>query len=82
MEQSPTLVGMRSTAIDRDELHDDCSLDTHGAARLLGLSYIGLADMRRRGGGPPFYRVGRRAVRYRLGDLREWVAARTVGAAP
>jgi hypothetical protein len=76
----------RTTTDRADPAHDafdnDRSLDTHAAARLLGLSPLGLADLRRKGGGPPFYRVGRRAVRYRLGDLRAWIAARTVGARP
>lgn len=58
---------------------DDRSIDTHEAARLLGLSTFGLAEIRRKGGGPPFYRVGKRVVRYRLGDMRAWIAARTVG---
>jgi len=66
--------------IDLAATDEDRSVDTRGAAGLLGLTPLGLADMRRRGGGPPFYRVGKRAVRYRLGDLRAWVAARTIGA--
>ena len=60
---------------------DDDSIDTHEAARMLGLSSWGLAEMRRRGGGPPFYRVGKRVVRYRLGDMRAWIRSRTVGGA-
>jgi hypothetical protein len=72
----------RAASIVADELDDDRSIDTGATARLLGLKPLGLADMRRKGGGPPFYRVGRRAVRYRLGDVRAWVSARTIGAKP
>jgi hypothetical protein len=72
----------RASARDDDALaatDEDRSIATREAAPLVGLTPLGLADLRRRGGGPPFYRVGKRAVRYRLGDLRAWVAARTVG---
>ena len=31
-----------------------------------------------RGDGPPMIRVGSRMVRYRVGDLREWLDARRV----
>ena len=66
--------------------HDDApdlgrSIDTHEAARMLGLTTWGLAQIRRKGGGPPFFRIGKRCVRYRLGDVHAWIAARTVGAA-
>ena len=75
-------MGQHASACDHDDramTDADRSLREREAAPLLGLTPLGLADMRRRGGGPPFFRVGKRAVRYRLGDLRAWVAARTVG---
>ncbi len=31
-----------------------------------------------RGDGPPMVKIGARMVRYRVGDLRDWLAARTV----
>lgn len=31
-----------------------------------------------KGNGPPFVKLGR-AVRYRVGDVREWIEARKVG---
>lgn len=31
-----------------------------------------------RGDGPPMIKLGRRAVRYRVGDLRAWIEARRV----
>jgi hypothetical protein len=32
----------------------------------------------RQSGGPMFVRVGKSAIRYRLGDLETWIAARVV----
>jgi DNA-binding transcriptional MerR regulator len=44
-------------------------LDTPDAAELLGISPRTLEDWRWRGIGPPFYKLGRRIVRYRAEDL-------------
>ena len=46
------------------------------AAALLGLSPSTLAKMRIRGEGPPFLKVGRRALVYDPADLEEWLATR------
>lgn len=35
-----------------------------------------LEAYRLRGGGPPFIVIGKRGVRYRRGDVQEWIAAR------
>jgi hypothetical protein len=51
-------------------------LRTPAAARLLGYSPRSLEDLRRRGGGPRFYRNARGVVIYREEDLREWAEAR------
>ena len=45
-------------------------LDTNDAAEVLGISPRTLEDYRWRGSGPPFYKLGRRLVRYRLDDLK------------
>ncbi len=45
------------------------------AARRLGLKESTLRNMRWRGDGPPFVRVGR-LCRYRLVDLDRWLASR------
>lgn len=52
-------------------------LDTKAAATHLGLHPNTLEKMRVYGGSPPYCRLGR-AVRYRLEDLNDWVAARVV----
>lgn len=53
------------------------ALNTDQAALYLGLARPTLEGMRCRGGGPPFVRYGRKAVRYRLSDLDAWMAERT-----
>lgn len=58
---------------------DDRLVTREEAAKVLGLrpNTLGVWACRKRGG-PPFVRVGLRAVRYRMRDLREYLAARTV----
>lgn len=60
-------------------------LNTAEAAKLLGLkNTASLIQMRFRGEGPPWIRVGVRLVRYKLEDLIAWTESRRVvpGAAP
>jgi len=52
------------------------ALDTGQCALLTGLSPATLETMRSRGGGPPFVRYGRKAVRYRPADVDAWMAER------
>ena len=47
-------------------------LTTPEAASLISVSPRTLEGYRLRGGGPPFYRVGPRCVRYDVGDLLTW----------
>lgn len=42
-------------------------------AEYLGTSVGGLAQMRYRGSGPKFVKLGRKAVRYRDSDIKEWL---------
>lgn len=42
------------------------------AARLLSLSKRTLRNWRVRGGGPPFIRISKRCIRYRVSDLESW----------
>lgn len=51
-------------------------LYTAEAAYVLGLSPRTLESMRLRGGGPPYIAVTSKAVRYRRGDLEDWIASR------
>jgi hypothetical protein len=46
------------------------------AAALLALSPRTLESLRVRGGGPPFVRIGTRAVRYRRGATLDWAMSR------
>lgn len=53
------------------------AVDTKGAAERIGLASKTLENMRTRGDGPQFMKLGR-AVRYRIADLDAWMAARLV----
>jgi len=53
----------------------DRYVDVKGAAAFLSLSTHYLNRLRVEGGGPPYSTFGR-AVRYRIGDLQEWAAAK------
>lgn len=48
-------------------------LSTREAGAWLGVSPRTLEDWRLRGGGPPFHKLGRRLVRYCVGDLTEFL---------
>ena len=62
------------TPFDRER-----ALDTRQVGELLGCAPITLAQMRARGDGPRFFRVNRRTIRYRLGDVLDYRDSRTVG---
>ncbi len=46
-------------------------------APLLGIAPITLRKMRLRGDGPPFVKIGNRAVRYSESDVADYIAALT-----
>ncbi len=54
------------------------ALNTTQASAYTGLAEKTLEGLRCRGGGPRHVRYGRKAVRYLICDLDEWIAARTV----
>lgn len=66
---------------EADALDRERALDTHQVSELLGLATVTLAQMRARGEGPPFFRVNKRHVRYRLGDVLAYRDARMCGKA-
>lgn len=55
------------------------SLDIPGAAAMLDVAPNTLETWRRLGKGPPFFRIGKRIVRYRLKDLIAYRDARMCG---
>ena len=55
-----------------DEYVDDKAL-----AKMIGMSLETVQQWRTRGEGPPFVKVGPRCVRYRTGDVRDWMSANT-----
>ena len=54
---------------------DPC-MRTPEAAKYVALAESTLTKMRLTGDGPPFVKVGLRAVAYRKADLDAWIAAR------
>jgi hypothetical protein len=54
----------------------DSLVDEHHAAMVLGYSERALQNWRIRGGGPKFVKVSSRSVRYRPGDLFDWIEER------
>lgn len=59
------------------QLNDDRLLTRKEVHEHFGLTQRYLEYAVQRGGGPPLIRFGR-SVRYRVGDLREWIDAKTV----
>ena len=63
------------------DFHDDDLVDTPTAAELLRRAAHSLENLRSSGGGPLFRQaIKGGAVRYRVGDLKEWSARNTRGA--
>lgn len=56
---------------------DDRLLDTHQSAEIIGCTSAWLEQLRSKGGGPEFIKLGR-IVRYRSSALEQWFASRTV----
>jgi predicted DNA-binding transcriptional regulator AlpA len=54
----------------------DACMRTPEAANYVALAESTLTKMRLTGDGPPFVKVGPRAVAYRKADLDEWLSAR------
>jgi predicted DNA-binding transcriptional regulator AlpA len=48
------------------------------AAELLGVTAHCLRHYRGSGDGPPFVKLSPKCVRYRVGDLLDWIQSRTV----
>jgi predicted DNA-binding transcriptional regulator AlpA len=70
-----------SSALHRERLTSETSgqtpcMRTPEAARYVALSESTLTKMRLRGDGPPYIKVGPRAVAYRKADLDAWLEAR------
>jgi predicted DNA-binding transcriptional regulator AlpA len=57
----------------------EACMRTREAARYVALAESTLTKMRLTGDGPPFIKVGPRAVAYRKADLDAWIAARLYG---
>ena len=60
-------------------LPEDALTDTWEAAAIVRLKYTTLTWLRCHGGGPAFVRVGPKLIRYRMGDLREYMQSKERG---
>ena len=56
--------------------HPEAMLTTTQAAGVLGLSPRTLEQLRVKGGGPNYFALGKRAIRYRRHALESWLGAR------
>ena len=56
--------------------NDDHLLTQKELARILHIRERTTETWRLRGEGPPFVRISRRCVRYRVADVRRWVSER------
>lgn len=68
-----------SVTVDVDALDLERALNSEQVAEILGVTAQTIYSMRKRGEGPRFFRLSRKVVRYRLGDVLDWRASRTVG---
>jgi hypothetical protein len=59
------------------ETDDNAKLDAVAAANFTGLAVATLAKLRCFGGGPKYFKLGRKIL-YRRGDLADWLNARRV----
>lgn len=83
MAQNPTVHANAAVlASELDALQRERGLDPYQVAEILGVARVTLQQWRARGEGPSYYKLGRRAVRYRLADVLAFRAARTVGRQP
>lgn len=62
---------------NKDTFDQERLVDTPRAATMLSKHPAVLADWRHQGRGPKYVRIGR-SVRYRIGDIHEWIADHTV----
>ena len=71
----PAVKGRTDLRFDFSQLDDAVMLDADEFAALLRISRWTPAMWRQRKQGPKFVRIGNRIVRYKVGDIRAWLAA-------
>jgi predicted DNA-binding transcriptional regulator AlpA len=71
------LIDRRAHQLVDASFHPEETLSTKEVAAWLGVSVQFLEIGRTRGYGPRFVRVTKRLVRYRVGDVLDWLKART-----
>lgn len=71
------LISKRSLQPDGSNILDPI-MSPQGAADYTGLTRATLQKLRTEGSGPPFIKVGKRLIAYRLSDIRSWLDGRVV----
>jgi predicted DNA-binding transcriptional regulator AlpA len=71
------LIDRRAHRLVDVEFHPEQALSTKEVAAWLGVSVQFLEIGRTRGYGPKFVRITKRLVRYRVGDVLDWLKSRT-----
>ena len=66
----------RSENVPFYKIDPDVLLNERRAAALLGVTVRALQAWRHRGGGPPYFRIGARTIRYRRGNIMDWLQSR------
>jgi predicted DNA-binding transcriptional regulator AlpA len=74
---SKLLIDRRAHRLVDIDLHPEETLSTKEVAAWLGVSVQFLEIGRTRGYGPKFVRITKRLVRYRVGDVLDWLKSRT-----
>lgn len=73
----------RASALLLNETTDpEALLDTSALAEWLGVSRQWAEISRVRGYGPPYLRLAPKVIRYRVGDVKAWLAERASSASP
>ncbi len=73
----PNLILRSLTMSSKDTFGTDGLIETRKAAAMLSKHPAVLADWRHQGRGPKYVKIGR-SIRYRVGDLHDWIAANTI----
>jgi len=69
---SKTIAKTITEKLNFANLDPDLHIDEKKAAEYMGISYRTLQGYRVKGGGPQFTKIGKKTIRYRIGDLIAW----------
>jgi hypothetical protein len=76
---TPTVTELYSLRMNATELDLERLLNEKQAGQVLGVTASGMRGWRANGGGPPWFRISKRLVRYDPRALRAWIEAQAEG---